>query len=50
MTAAIYKFLVSDFLDPLLIPLASPGSAEEYGDPPTFPPHSSSESFIDLSS
>jgi len=30
MTAAIYKFLVSDFLNPLLIPLGNSGSGEQF--------------------
>jgi hypothetical protein len=31
MTASIYKFLVSDYLNPTLIPSGSAGSGEEYG-------------------
>jgi hypothetical protein len=30
MTASIYKFLVSDYLDPLLLPSAGPRSGEEF--------------------
>lgn len=53
VTAAIYKFLISDFLDPLLLPDGSPGSGEMYGifPPPFFSsiPHSSSESSLAIS-
>ena len=31
MMAGIYKFLVSDFLNPALLPLGSAGSGEVYG-------------------
>ena len=47
MTAGIYKFLVSDFLNPKLLPSGSAGSGEVYGHL-SFHPNSSSESFIDL--
>lgn len=54
VTAAIYKFLISDFLDPLLLPDGSPGSGEMYGispHPPFFSsiPSSSSESSLAIS-